>query len=151
MQQWWSQQIVLVLLEEYKKKEILWKPRHPLYYNTIKKEDAWREIAEILNVDVQELKKNMESLKGSFRREKSRVKKGTGTGKGRDQIYISKCSPHLSTFILQRLVRPLFRSPKKLFLPEADPNPRQMVRPRIGSFAFVLICIPGLKHIPKNI
>nr|CAH7716060.1 unnamed protein product [Callosobruchus chinensis] len=32
----------------------------------------------------------MESLKGSFRREKSRVKKGTGTGKGRDQIYISK-------------------------------------------------------------
>nr|CAH7765125.1 unnamed protein product [Callosobruchus chinensis] len=85
----WSQQIVLVLLEEYKK-EILWKPRHPLYYNTIKKEDALREIAEILNVDVQELKKKMESLKGSFRRKKSKVKKGTGTGIGRDQIYISK-------------------------------------------------------------
>nr|CAH7742013.1 unnamed protein product [Callosobruchus chinensis] len=78
----WSQQIVLVLLEEYQKREILWKPRHPLYYNTIKKEDAWREIAAILNVEVQELKKKMESLKGSFRREKSRVKKGTGTGKG---------------------------------------------------------------------
>nr|CAH7749023.1 unnamed protein product [Callosobruchus chinensis] len=77
----WSQQIVLVLLEEYQKREILWKPRHPLYYNTIKKEDAWREIAAILNVEVQELKKKMESLKGSFRREKSRVKKGTGTGK----------------------------------------------------------------------
>nr|CAH7730202.1 unnamed protein product [Callosobruchus chinensis] len=71
----WSQQIVLVLLEEYQKREILWKPRHPLYYNTIKKEDAWREIAAILNVEVQELKKKMESLKGSFRREKSRVKK----------------------------------------------------------------------------
>lgn len=80
----WSQQIVLVLLEEYQKREILWKPRHPLYYNTIKKEDAWQEIAEILNVEVQELKKKIESLKGSFRREKSsrRVKKGTGTGKG---------------------------------------------------------------------
>nr|CAH7728829.1 unnamed protein product [Callosobruchus chinensis] len=35
-------------------------------------EDAWREIAEILNVDVQELKKKVESLKGSFRGEKSR-------------------------------------------------------------------------------
>nr|CAH7736572.1 unnamed protein product [Callosobruchus chinensis] len=77
----WSQQIVLVLLEEYQKREILWKPRHPLYYNTIKKEDGWREIAAILNVEVQELKKKMESLKGSFRREKSRVKKGTGTEK----------------------------------------------------------------------
>lgn len=78
----WSQQKVLVLLEVYQKREILWKPRHPSYYNSIKKEDAWREIAEILNVEVEELKKKIESLKGSFRRERSRVKKGTGTGKG---------------------------------------------------------------------
>nr|CAH7761086.1 unnamed protein product [Callosobruchus chinensis] len=114
------EQIVLVLLEEYKKKEILWKPRHPLYYNTIEKEDAWREIAEVLNVDVQELKKKMESLKGSFRREKSRVKKGSGTGKGRDRIYISKWfayekSSLFSSEQAENTVEPkkLFKSPQK--------------------------------------
>nr|CAI5869393.1 unnamed protein product [Callosobruchus analis] len=59
-----------------------WKPGHPVYYNTIRKEDVWREIAEILNVKVQELKKKVESLRGSFRREKSRVKKAISTGEG---------------------------------------------------------------------
>nr|CAI5834843.1 unnamed protein product [Callosobruchus analis] len=77
----WSQQVVLVLFEQYQKRDTLRKPRHPLYYNTIRKEDAWREIGEILNVGVQELKKKGESLKGSFRRE-TRVKKPISTGKG---------------------------------------------------------------------
>nr|CAI5851360.1 unnamed protein product [Callosobruchus analis] len=59
-----------------------------LYYNSIKKEGVWREIAEILNVEVQELKKKVESLKGSFRREKSRVKKAIGTGKGLSMTFL---------------------------------------------------------------
>lgn len=87
----WSQNVVLLLLEEYQKREILWKPRHPLFYNTIKKEDAWQEVAEIVNVEVQEIKKKIESLKGSFRREKSRIKKGTGTGKGLLVIPVNLC------------------------------------------------------------
>jgi hypothetical protein len=79
----WTNENALFLIAEYEKSEILWNPRHQQYFNTIKKEDAWNEIACKLKFPVEELKKKMESLKGSFRRERSRIKSRMGTGKGK--------------------------------------------------------------------
>lgn len=61
----WSQENVLLLLDLYHKRDILWRARHQLYYNSVKKEDAWHEIGEILKIDVLEIKKKIENLKDS--------------------------------------------------------------------------------------
>ncbi|XP_071639782.1 uncharacterized protein [Temnothorax longispinosus] len=86
----WDQEICIQLINEYKNKEVLWNPRDSAYYNKIKKEDAWRELAEKTGKSSEEVKKKIESLKGSYRREKTRVKTSMGTGKGRHEIYKSK-------------------------------------------------------------
>lgn len=64
----------------------MWKSKHEFYYNKIKEEDAWREIAEIFEKDVSEIQKKLDSLKGSYRREKSKTKKHVGTGKGESEF-----------------------------------------------------------------
>ena len=72
----WTQEKRLEIISYYQKREILWNPRHPQYYNNIKKEDAWWEIANESHVNINELKKKFESLKGSYRRERAREKIG---------------------------------------------------------------------------
>ncbi|GBP40864.1 hypothetical protein EVAR_88925_1 [Eumeta japonica] len=54
------------------------------------KTDAWREISSKFNIPVKEIKKKVNSLLGSYRREKSREKKSFVTGSGADDIYSSK-------------------------------------------------------------
>nr|CAH7716259.1 unnamed protein product [Callosobruchus chinensis] len=61
-----------------------------LYYNKIKKYDAWVSIAEVMACETTEVKKKMESLLASFRREKLKGTKTIGTGKGRHEVYESK-------------------------------------------------------------
>lgn len=81
----WDQEICMQLINEYKNKEVLWNPRDSAYYNKIKKEDAWRELSEKIGKSSEEVKKKIESLKGSYRREKARVKTSMGTGKGKEK------------------------------------------------------------------
>lgn len=83
-----SRETSLELIVEYKKRPILWKVTHEFYYNKIKKEDAWQEIAQLFKRDVSEIQKKIDSLKGSFRREKAKVKKAVGTGKGKFEIIV---------------------------------------------------------------
>jgi len=59
-------------------------PRDPAYYNKLKK-DAWRELCEKFEKSTEELKKKIDSLKGSYRREKTRAKTSMGTGKGKER------------------------------------------------------------------
>lgn len=84
----WDQDKCLELLSEFHKNEILWNPNHKSYYDNVKKELAWKDISEIMSVDVEEIKKKMESLRGSFRRERNRERKGIRAGNiARKSVY----------------------------------------------------------------
>ncbi|KAF5297901.1 hypothetical protein FQA39_LY11886 [Lamprigera yunnana] len=76
------------LIHEYRKKQILWNTRYPSYYSKTKKEEAWKDLATHINMPVDKVKKKIESLKGTYRKEKSRIKQTSQSG--RDQIYTPK-------------------------------------------------------------
>lgn len=72
-------------------------PKHGLYYNKVKKHDAWVIIDEIIGCRAGEAKKKMDSMLASYRREKAKGKKSVGTGKG---IFLLQINFSLVTIIL---------------------------------------------------
>jgi len=85
----WDSKLCFELIEEYRLNEVLWDPQNPSYFSKNSKHDAWCSISKKLNKDVEEVKKKMLSLQGSFRREKAKIKNSIGTGKGKNQnLYI---------------------------------------------------------------
>jgi len=60
----------------------MWQTQNKNYSNRTARDDAWASISVTLGAPVEELKKKMESLMGSYRREKSREKKSHITGSG---------------------------------------------------------------------
>lgn len=70
----WDQHQSLALVAEFKKHEILWNPKHKSFFNSIEKDKAWKQLAETFNSEVVEVKRKIDSLRGSYRREKSRTK-----------------------------------------------------------------------------
>ncbi|CAG5022565.1 unnamed protein product [Parnassius apollo] len=85
----WNNETCLTLIDAYESKRVLWDSTYEEYYNRIKKEDAWRDISDTLNISVDDVKKIV-SLTGSFRRERSKQKRSSKTGSGQDQAYVSK-------------------------------------------------------------
>lgn len=79
----WGQEKCLELIDLYEQYPILWNPKHGFYYNKIKKHDAWVKISDEMQLPKDEVKKKMESILASFRREKGKGKKSIGTGKGK--------------------------------------------------------------------
>lgn len=77
-----DQEKCLELIELYKNVKYLWDSKEKDYHNVNKREDTWKKFGIILNVPVHELKAKMKSLLGTYRREKSRVKKSHITGTG---------------------------------------------------------------------
>ena len=73
---------VIELIELYKRKEIIWDPKHPMHFNKIRKQAAWEELGKEMNRPVDECKKKMENLLSSLRREKMKMRKSSGTGRG---------------------------------------------------------------------
>lgn len=78
----WTQENTLHFIELYRRKEVLWNPGHPRYYNKISKNDAWNELGAEMNTTGDECKKKMMSLLSSLRREKGKMKRTRGTGTG---------------------------------------------------------------------
>jgi len=78
----WTQESVIEFMELYKRKEGMWDPKHPMHFNKIRKQDAWEELGKGINKPVDECKKKMENLLSSLRREKMKMRKSSGTGKG---------------------------------------------------------------------
>lgn len=68
----WSNSISVNLINLYREHECLWNPLHDDYKSKLKKTDAWNEISEIMECEVIEVKKKMESLLSSFRRERQK-------------------------------------------------------------------------------
>lgn len=79
----WSEEKVLQLIEVYRSKEILWNPQHENFYKKHLKEDAWMEIANLMETTQEKCYSKMISILSSYRREKAKEKKSKGTGKGK--------------------------------------------------------------------
>jgi hypothetical protein len=76
----WTQESVIQFIELYKRKEIIWNPKHPMHFNKIKKQDAGEELGKEMNRPVDECKKKMENLLSSLRRVKMKMRKSSGKG-----------------------------------------------------------------------
>jgi hypothetical protein len=79
----WSQETIIQFIDEIKKRPIIWDPKHPLHFNKVRKQDVWEELATEMKRPVDECKKKMESLMSALRWEKRKMKKSSGTGKGK--------------------------------------------------------------------
>jgi len=78
----WTLESAIELIELYKRKEIVWDPKHPMHFNKIRKQGAREELGKEINRPVSECKKKMENSLSSLRREKMKIRKSSGTGKG---------------------------------------------------------------------
>jgi len=70
----WTQESVIELIKLYKRKEIIWDPKHPMHFNKIRKQGAWEELRKEMNRPVDESKKKMENLLSSLRQEKMKMR-----------------------------------------------------------------------------
>ncbi|KAK4887321.1 hypothetical protein RN001_003592 [Aquatica leii] len=80
----WTEDTIQLLISLYRQNECLWNPKHSLYYNKLRKYDAWVQIAAELSSTVEECKKKVTNLLSSYRRERAKVKK-----KWSDEVYES--------------------------------------------------------------
>jgi hypothetical protein len=83
----WSNTVSLRLIDLYREKELLWNPTHANYKCKLKRLDAWNEISQLLGYDQTGVRKKVESLLTSFRRERQKAEKKTGCGA--DEAYKS--------------------------------------------------------------
>jgi len=86
----WADEVCLQLINLYKLRPILWDPTDPQYKMVKKKIDFWTEISKELNLNVNEVRKKMDSLLASYRRERQREASSGRSGVGTDEIYRSK-------------------------------------------------------------
>nr|CAI5819987.1 unnamed protein product [Callosobruchus analis] len=101
----WNNDNVLELINAYRVRPVLWNSLDPSYKNKNKKEDAWRELADMLTTDTAEIKKKMQSLLASFRREKQKLK--TTSGMGSEEIYDTKWFAFKSLLFLKDKNQPV--------------------------------------------
>lgn len=80
----WNRESILQLIELYRENPELWNPNDNNYHMKTYKLDAWKKIATKVNCEVDDVKQKITSLLSSFRREKLKIKRSTGTGKGRN-------------------------------------------------------------------
>lgn len=71
----WNNELVLRFIGAFEKREILWNPRHALYFHKNKKEDACEEISKKINLQVPDLQRKIESLKVPTDARKPELKK----------------------------------------------------------------------------
>nr|CAH7769358.1 unnamed protein product [Callosobruchus chinensis] len=68
----WDNEKSLELIELYKMKPEIWQATNKFYYNKLKKQDAWSEIAKNMGTTVDIVKNKLNSLLSSFGREKAK-------------------------------------------------------------------------------
>lgn len=101
----WCNDSVLQLINAYRIRPVLWNSSDPYYKNKNKKEDAWGEIADMMKTDSAEIKKKIQSLLASFRREKQKLK--TTSGMGAEEVYDTKWFAFKSLLFLKDKNRPV--------------------------------------------
>ena len=91
----WSQENVKSLIDAYRSYPVLWNVKHENYSNRNIKENCYKEILNILKVDIPEInlsaiKKRIHTMRSQFLRERKKVRDSKKSGIGMDQIYVSK-------------------------------------------------------------
>lgn len=76
----WSHEMCLRLIDEYRQHEILWNINSPEYHKKEEKEILWNLLAKKFNTDPETIKKRIENLRGSYRRERSKCKRSLASG-----------------------------------------------------------------------
>lgn len=66
----WSDDESLLLIEEYRTREVLWNPQNENFYKQNLKKDAWDEIGNVLKITAEKCNNKMTSLLSSYRRKK---------------------------------------------------------------------------------
>lgn len=68
----WTKDQTLRLIQAFKERELLWNSANEDYKDRAKKVEAWKEIAEIFNVERSDIERKMRNLIGQFQRELKR-------------------------------------------------------------------------------
>ncbi|CAH2043027.1 unnamed protein product, partial [Iphiclides podalirius] len=84
----WTNDLAIRLMMEYKKRPELWDSSHDLYRVHTAKYEAWSELANLFECDIVDLRKKLNSIFASHRREKAKVRCG-----GRSTWFLY---PHMS-------------------------------------------------------
>jgi 3-deoxy-D-manno-octulosonic-acid transferase len=77
----WTEGSVIEFTERYKRKEIIWDPKHPKHFNKIRKQDAWEELGKEIKRPVDECKKENGELTVISLMGEMKMRKNSGTGK----------------------------------------------------------------------
>lgn len=77
---------VLRLIREYEKYPVLWDPEDKFYKLNNRKKDAWNAICSVLEADADVLKKKMNSILNSYRRERQKVLSKTSGTRSKDEV-----------------------------------------------------------------
>lgn len=101
----WSQEKCLFMIEAYRNSRCLWDPTFEYYKHTNRKQDAWVEIANVIECNVEEVKKKMDSLLASYRRERQKTMSAK-SGSGADCTYNSKWFAFKSMHFLMDKYKP---------------------------------------------
>lgn len=83
----WSSEKILEFIQMFQSKELLWNPSNKDYHMISRKEEAWQDIANSIDMDVADLKSKMISLSSSFRRENAKIKASRTSGSGTGEVY----------------------------------------------------------------
>ncbi|XP_068235611.1 uncharacterized protein [Palaemon carinicauda] len=85
----WPREKIVQLIECYRGYPLLWDPTHALYKHRFKRADAWREIAENIQMGRNEVEKKMKNLVTQFRRELKKCQEKK-SGDGAEDAYKSQ-------------------------------------------------------------
>ncbi|XP_068230453.1 uncharacterized protein [Palaemon carinicauda] len=80
---------IVQLIECYRGYPLLWDPTHKLYKRWFKRADAWREIAENIQMERNEVEKKMKNLVTQFQRELKKCQE-KNSGDGAEDAYNSE-------------------------------------------------------------
>lgn len=63
----WKNETEMLFLEHYHSESVLWDAKHPYYKDKNKNHDAWRRISNVMDIEINQLKKKKDSLLSSYR------------------------------------------------------------------------------------
>lgn len=118
----WTNDLAIRLIQEYEKRPELWDMRHEMYRVQTLKYETWSELARMFDCDIADLRKKLNSLFASHRREKAKVRAGgrstwflypymsflpshIGNDGGAAVVYISVIDFHLDSIYKLQIVR----------------------------------------------
>lgn len=101
----WNNELELKFIEYFQSEPILWDAKHRHYKDKSLNHDAWNRLAELMEIEVPELKKKKDSLFASYRKYRKMVNDSSKSGAGENEVYkpIWFAYDAIDSFLSQRL------------------------------------------------